>query len=94
MSFELAIHPQAEREWGLLDESVKRRFKQKLARERLVQPRVPKDALHGLADLYKIKIATPQFRLAYHVNDALKRVTIVAVSSRDDVYQLLKGRSE
>lgn len=92
MSYELAIHPDAEREWGKLDETVKRRFKQKLQRERLLQPRLAKDALHGLPDVYKIKITTPQFRLAYHVNDAEKCLTILAVSSRDDVYALLVSR--
>ena len=92
MSYELAIHPDAEREWGKLDETVKRRFKQKLQRERLLQPRVAKDALHGLPDVYKIKITTPQFRLAYHVNDAEKCLTIFAVSSRDDVYAMLESR--
>ena len=92
MSYELAIHPEAEREWGRLDESVKKRFKQKLQKERLTQPRVVKDALHGLADTYKIKITTPQFRLAYHVNDLTNLVTILAVSSRDDVYDLLRER--
>ena len=92
MSFELAIHPEAEREWARLDESVKRRFRQKLQKERLLQPRVAKDALHGLPDTYKIKISTPQFRLAYHVDDRAHRVTILAVSSRDDVYALLDGR--
>lgn len=92
MTFELAIHPDAEREWARLDESVKRRFKQKLAKERLLEPRAPKDALHGLPNLYKIKITTPQYRLAYHVNDAEKLLTIVAISSRDDVYALLKRR--
>jgi len=93
MSYELAIHPDAEREWARLDESVKRRFRQKLVRERLVQPRVAKDALHGLPDFYKIKITVPQYRVAYHVNDALKLVTLVAVSSRDDVYALLRQRA-
>ena len=92
MSYELAIHPDAEREWGKLDETVKRRFKQKLQRERLLQPRVAKDALHGLPDVYKIKISTPQFRLAYYVNNAEKCLTILAVSSRDDVYALLESR--
>jgi mRNA-degrading endonuclease RelE of RelBE toxin-antitoxin system len=48
--------------------------------------------LHGLPDTYKIKITTPQYRLAYHVNDVDKVVTILAVSTRDDVYALLKGR--
>ena len=94
MSYELAINAEAEREWGRLDESVKKRFKQKLQKERLIQPRVVKDALHGLADTYKIKITTPQFRLAYHVDDHTKLVTILAVSSRDDVYVLLSGRMQ
>ena len=92
MSYELAIHPLAEAEWARLDESVKRRFKRKLAKERLQTPRVAKDALHGLPDCYKIKITTPQFRLAYHVDTNAKRLTILAVSSRDDVYALLQAR--
>ena len=93
-SYELAIHPEAECELGRLDESVKKRFKQKLQKDRLIQSRVAKDALHGLADTYKIKITTPQFRMAYHVNDHAKLVTILAVSSRDDVYELLSGRMQ
>ena len=93
MSYELAIHPLAEAEWARLDESVQRRFKQKLAKERLQTPRVAKDALYGLPDCYKIKITTPQFRLAYHVDDKANRLTILAVSSRDDVYALLQQRS-
>lgn len=92
MTYELAIHPLAEAEWKRLDESVKRRFKQKLAKERLTNPRVAKDALHGEPDCYKIKITTPQYRLAYHVDDKVRLITILAVSSRDDVYELLRAR--
>jgi mRNA interferase RelE/StbE len=91
-TYELAIHDDALAEWRKLDVSVKQRFKKKLAKERLLQPRVPKDVLHGLPDCYKIKITTPQFRLAYHVNDTAKLLTIIAVSSRDDVYVLLENR--
>ena len=91
--YALAIHPDAEREWGKLDEAVKRRFKQKLQKERLIQPHVAKDALHGVPDTFKIKITMPQYRLAYHVDDAARVVTILAVSTRDDVYALLAGRS-
>ena len=50
MSYELAIHPDAEREWSKLDEAIKRRFKQKLQKERLNSPRVAKDAPYGLPD--------------------------------------------
>ena len=92
-AYALAIHPDAEREWGKLDEAVKRRFKQKLQKERLIQPRVAKDALHGLPDTYKIKITTPQYRLAYRVDDTARLVIILAVSTRDDVHALLAGRS-
>ncbi len=93
MIYELAIHPDAEREWGRLDDAVKKRFKLKLQKERLINPRVAKDALHGVPDTYKMKITTPQFRLAYHVSDETRCVTILAVSSRDDVYALLKMRT-
>ena len=92
MTYELAIHPLAEAEWKRLDESVKRRFKQKLAKERLQNPRVTKDALHGVPDCCKIKITTPQFRLACHVDNKALLLTILAVSSRDDVYELLQAR--
>ena len=92
MSFELAIHPAAEKEWAKLDGSVKRRFKEKLAKERLEQPRVEKDALRELPDCYKIKITTPQFRLIYHVNDDQRLLTILSVATRDDVYEELKSR--
>ena len=92
-AYALAIHPDVEREWGKLDEAVKRRFKQKLQKERLIQPRVAKDALHGLLDTYKIKITTPQCRLAHHVDDTARLVIILAVSTRDDVHALLAGRS-
>ena len=52
-----------------------------------------KDALHGVPDTYKIKITTPQYRLAYHVDDTTRLVIILAVSTRDDVHALLAGRS-
>ena len=92
MSFELAIHPAAEKEWAKLDGSIKRRFKEKFAKERLEQPRVEKDALREFPDCYKIKITTPQFRLIYHVNDDKNLLTILSVATRDDVYAELQSR--
>lgn len=91
-NYELAIHPDADKEWAKLDGSIKRRFKEKLAKERLKHPRVAKDALRELPDCYKIKITTPQFRLIYHVNDAKRLLTILSVASRDDVYEELRAR--
>jgi mRNA interferase RelE/StbE len=92
MSYELAIHPDAEKEWAKLDGSVKQRFREKLAKDRLKHPRLAKDALRELPDCYKIKITTPQFRLIYHVNDAKRLLTILSVASRDDVYEELRVR--
>jgi len=94
MSYELAIHPDAEKEWAKLDGSIKRRFKDKLANERLKHPRVTKDALRELPDCYKIKITTPQFRLIYHVNDTQRLLTILSVATRNDVYEELRMRLE
>ena len=91
-NYQLAIHPDADKEWAKLDGSIKRRFKEKLAKERLKHPRVMKDALRELPDCYKIKITTPQFPLIYHVNDAKRLLTILSVASRDDVYEELRAR--
>lgn len=91
-NYALAIHHDAEKEWAKLDGSIKRRFKEKLAKERLKHPRVVKDALRELPDCYKIKITTPQFRLIYHVNDVKRLLTILSVASRDDVYEELRTR--
>ena len=92
MIYELAIHPEAEKEWAKLDGSIKRRFKEKFAKERLKHPRVVKDALRELPDCYKIKITTPQFHLIYHVNDTKRLLTILSVATRDDVYEELRAR--
>ena len=93
MAWQLAVHPAAEKEWARLDNSVKSRFKTKLA-ERMENPRVTNAALSGAPDLFKIKITSPQFRLVYHVDDAFRRLTIMAVTSRDDVYDALTDRLE
>ena len=92
MSYELAVHPEAEKEWAKLDGSVKKRFKEKLASARLINPRVDKDALRELPDCYRIKITTPQYRLVYHVDDTARLVTLLSVATREDVYLELKRR--
>ena len=61
---------------------VRAQFKKKLA-ERLQHPRVPKDALHGLRDHYKIKLRDAGYRLVYRVEDAFVTVTVVAVGKRE-----------
>lgn len=69
MTYELAFHPDAMKEWGKLDATVRTQFKKKLA-ERLLNPRVPAAQLAGCSDRYKIKLRTVGYRLVYEVRDA------------------------
>ncbi len=80
MSYELALLPQAEREWKGLDGSVRQIFKKRL-QKCLEQPRFPKNQPSGYKDYYKIKQARPQYRLVYHVDDSRRRLAIIAVAS-------------
>ena len=51
-----------------LNQSIKLQFHKKL-KERLENPRVPKDKLSGYENIYKIKLRNSGFRLAYEVKD-------------------------
>lgn len=82
MSFELQFLPSALKEWKKLGAPVRENFKRKLA-ERLEHPRVPKDALRGLRDHYKIKLRDAGYRLVYRVEDDIVTVTVVAVGKRE-----------
>lgn len=82
MSFELQFLPSALKEWDKLGAPVRAQFKKKLA-ERLEHPRIPKDALHGMRDHYKIKLRDAGYRLVYRVDDGRVTVTVVAVGKRE-----------
>ncbi|MCK7576059.1 MAG: type II toxin-antitoxin system RelE/ParE family toxin [Chromatiales bacterium] len=93
MSYELAFHPEALKEWSKLDATVRTQFKKKLA-ERLRNPRVPAAQLTGRSDRYKIKLRTVGYRLVYEVRDAELIVLVVAVGKRERhaVYQAAMKR--
>ncbi len=82
MSFELQFLPSALKEWKKLGGTVQAQLKKKLA-ERLDIPRVAGDALHGLADHYKIKLRSSGYRLVYRVEDEIFMVTVIAVGKRE-----------
>ena len=82
MTYELQFLPSALKEWRKLGDTVRVQLKTKLA-ERLTNPRVPKDARHGLRDHYKIKLRGPGYRLVYRVEDETVTVTVVAVGKRE-----------
>ncbi|SDX89480.1 mRNA interferase RelE/StbE [Allochromatium warmingii] len=82
MSYELAFHPAALKEWAKLDTTIRTQFKKKLA-ERLLNPRVPAAQLAGHCNRYKIKLRTVGYRLVYIV-------LVVAIGKRERhaVYQM------
>lgn len=95
MTYNLEFLPKALKEWEALDKSVKEQFKKKLA-ERLENPHNPKDKLGGFENIYKIKLRTAGFRLAYEVKDTEVVVLVLAVGVRDKdkIYKTLIERVE
>lgn len=93
MSYELAFHPLALKEWRRLDATVRSQFKKKLA-ERLENPQVPAAQLSGRSNRYKIKLRAVGYRLVYEVRETELIVLVVAVGKRDqaEVYRLARNR--
>jgi mRNA interferase RelE/StbE len=95
MSYELQFLPSALKEWQKLGSTLQAQFKKKLV-ERLAQPQVQADALHGMPDHYKIKLRSAGYRLVYRVEETTITVTVVAVGKRERsaVYKIAQKRSK
>ncbi|MEX2499443.1 MAG: type II toxin-antitoxin system RelE/ParE family toxin [Wenzhouxiangellaceae bacterium] len=93
MTYKLKFLPVALKEWKKLGGPVKSQFKKKLA-ARLENPRVPADKLSGYESVYKIKLRSAGYRLAYEVVDEALLVYVLVVGKRDKgkVYSVLKVR--
>ena len=93
MTYDLDFHPEALREWGKLNTTIKIAFKKKL-KERLENPKVSKDKLSGYKNVYKIKLRSVDYRLAYEVQDKEIVVLVLSVGKRENnsVYNKLKSR--
>ena len=93
MTYELEFHPLALKEWDTLGSTIKEQFKKKL-RQRLENPKVAKDKLSGFETVYKIKLKTVGYRLAYRVEEDVLIVLVLAVGKRENnaVYKLLHSR--
>lgn len=91
MSYSLEFNPKALKEWSKLNSTIKEQFKKKL-KERLENPRVPKDKLSGFDNVYKIKLRNIGYRLAYEVKDEQVVVLVLTVGRREnnEVYKNLK----
>ncbi len=95
MTYSLKFHPKALKEWKNLNHSIKLQLHKKL-KERLENPRVVKDKLSGFENVYKIKLKTVGYRLAYEVKDAQIIVYVVSVGKRENnkIYDNLNDRFE
>ena len=94
MTYSLEFHPKALKEWKKLSLSIKEQLKKKLA-QRLQNPKVEKHKLRGYTNVYKIKLKSAGFRLAYEVKDSEIVVFVLTVGKRENnsVYENLKSRA-
>ena len=93
MTYKLKFLPKALKEWKKISPPLRDQFKKKLE-ERLINPKVPADKLAGYEQVYKIKLRTAGYRLAYEVIDSEIVVYVLAVGKREksDIYNKLKQR--
>jgi mRNA interferase RelE/StbE len=93
MNYKIKFLPTALKEWKKLSSDIQQQFKKKLI-ERTAKPRNPASQLHGLKDVYKIKLRSSGYRLVYEVNDNEVCIYVIAVGKRDHgiVYKKAKTR--
>jgi mRNA interferase RelE/StbE len=93
MTYRLKFLPAAKKEWDKLAEPLKKQFKNKLT-ERLENPHVSSAKLRGYDSVYKIKLRTAGYRLAYEVIDNEIVIYVLAVGKRDKnaIYKKLASR--
>ncbi len=85
----------AKAEWDKLDGSLQLQFTKALAK-RILMPRIPKAALAGMPDCYKIKLRGVGYRLVYRVIDSKLILLAIAVGKRDKnlVYNAAQSRMD
>jgi mRNA interferase RelE/StbE len=93
MTYKLKFLSKALKEWRKLSPPIRSQFKKKLE-ERLVNPKVTPDKLAGYESIYKIKLRTSGYRLAYEVIDSEVVVYVLAIGKREknEIYNKLKNR--
>ncbi|WP_294959149.1 type II toxin-antitoxin system RelE/ParE family toxin [Sulfurovum sp.] len=95
MTYKLTFIKKSEKEWKKLNASIREQFKKKL-KKRLENPHVPHDKLSGFANVYKIKLRSSGFRLAYEVVEEKIIVVVLSVGKREDnaVYSEIEKRMD
>lgn len=95
MSYKLKFLPSALKEWNKIGSTIREQLKKKL-QERLIQPVVPADRLHGFKNHYKIKLRSSGYRLIYEVDHGEISVIVITVGKRErsEVYTRAQKRSK
>ncbi|NKQ40720.1 MAG: type II toxin-antitoxin system RelE/ParE family toxin [Sulfurovum sp.] len=83
MTYKLIFLKKSKKEWEKLNSPVRDQFKKKLDK-RLTNPHVPQDKLSGYTNVYKIKLRSFGFRLAYEVVDEKVIVVVLSVGKREN----------
>lgn len=93
MTYKLKFIPAALKEWEKLPPPIKMQFKKKLA-ERMENPHVLSSKLRGYEAVYKIKLRSAGYRLAYEVVDDALVIYVLAIGKRykDAVYKKVASR--
>jgi len=93
MPYKIKFTPISDKEWKKIDSTIRNQFKKKI--EKIIHnPRIPKNKLSGYENVYKIKLRSYGFRLAYEVKDEQIVVLVVSVGKRENgkIYNNLKDR--
>ena len=80
-AYKLKFLPVALKEWNKLGSTLRLQFKKKL-KERLKQPKIASAKLIGFQDVYKIKLRSSGYRLAYQVKEQELILIVIAVGQR------------
>ena len=91
MTYNLKFFKSAYKEWRKLDTQVQNQFKT-LLKKRLQNPHVASARLKGYSNLYKIKLKSMGYRLAYLVEDKEISIYVICVGRRDKIYEMLPRR--
>ena len=87
-SYRLQFLPAARKEWDKLDGGVQLQFL-KVLKRRLEEPRIPKAALAGMPDCYKIRLRDLGYPLVYRVDSDKVVLVVLAVGKRErsEIYE-------
>ncbi|WDE97695.1 type II toxin-antitoxin system RelE/ParE family toxin [Lentisphaera profundi] len=93
MSYDLSFLPSAKKEWDKLGHTIKEQFKKKLEKV-LNEPRIEQNKLSGHSNLYKIKLRSSGYRLAYEVINNEMIIYVISVGKRENnsIYKRMNRR--